>query len=170
MATWHHRSATTGMKKVVRKHSSVLTRLIRTWKVTRSRISKSKYNVISIFVYREAFCYDVYVHISSFKLTLNRLSAEDALNSQNAIYKTKLDIFVDNVSIQVVERHLVDPLGENLFSPHAILRLTDEKVSLLAAEPLNATRKRDTLEERKKILEMGVKIFKEALNSSTDGL
>ncbi|PSN72214.1 hypothetical protein BS50DRAFT_484185 [Corynespora cassiicola Philippines] len=116
------------------------------------------------------FCYDVYVHISSFKLTLNRLSAEDALNSQNAIYKTKLDIFVDNVSIQVVERHLVDPLGENLFSPHAILRLTDEKVSLLAAEPLNATRKRDTLEERKKILEMGVKIFKEALNSSTDGL
>jgi hypothetical protein len=55
-----------------------------------------------------------------------------------------LKTFVDNVSKQVVERHLLRPLP-NLFSPETVAAYTDEDLSRVAAESEQAKVKRGYL-------------------------
>lgn len=94
---------------------------------------------------------------------MDKFSAEDALDTQIAYYADELKYFVNCVSKQVVERHLVDTLSWNVLTPTVIAGLTDSQVALLTAEKPEVTRNRERLEGRKHVLEKGLKIFKEAL-------
>jgi hypothetical protein len=94
---------------------------------------------------------------------MDKFSAEDALDTQIAYYSDELTYFINCVSKQVIERHLVDTLSWNVLSPRAIAGLTDQQVALLTAEAPDISRNREKLEGRRYILEKGLKIFKEAL-------
>jgi DNA-binding LacI/PurR family transcriptional regulator len=73
-----------------------------------------------------------------------------------------LKTFIDNVTIQVVERHVVYAL-EEVFSPLVVTGLDDADVSDLASEPLTTVRQREHLEGRRSTLENGRVIFKSVL-------
>lgn len=66
---------------------------------------------------------------------------------------------MDNVIIQVVERHIVDKL-EDVFSPIVIAGMDDEEIRSIASEPSNIVRQRDHLEKKMKMLDEGRKIFR----------
>lgn len=94
---------------------------------------------------------------------MDKFSAEDALDTQIAYYADELKYFINCVSKQVIERHLVDTLSRNVLSPGIIAGLTDQQLALLTAEAPEVSRNRDRLVGRKEVLEKGLKIFKEAL-------
>jgi hypothetical protein len=94
---------------------------------------------------------------------MDKFSAEDALNTQVAYYADELKYFINCVSKQVVERHLVHTLNTEVLSPRVIAGLTDQQIALLTAEAPEVSRNRDRLENRKVTLEKGLRIFKEAM-------
>ncbi|KAF2636402.1 GTP-binding protein [Massarina eburnea CBS 473.64] len=100
---------------------------------------------------------------SGIEQNMDKFSAEDALDSQIAYYADELKYFINCISKQVVERHLVDTLGEKVLSPRVIAGLTDAQISLLAAEASEVSRMRERLEGKVVVLEKGLGIFKEAL-------
>ena len=71
--------------------------------------------------------------------------------------------FIDNVTKQVIERHLLRDLASATISPLLINDMTDEEVSYLASEPEETTRLRDNLEGRKATLKKGRETFNSAL-------
>jgi hypothetical protein len=95
--------------------------------------------------------------------SMDKFSAEDALDTQIAYYADELKYFINCVSKQVIERHLVHTLGEKVLSPRVIAGLTDQQIALLTAEAPEVSRSRERLEGRKGMLEKGLKVFKEAL-------
>jgi hypothetical protein len=94
---------------------------------------------------------------------MDKFSAEDALDTQIAYYADELKYFINCVSKQVVERHLVNTLGTKVLTPNVVAGLTDQQIALLAAEAPEVSRTRERLEARKAVLEKGLKVFKEAL-------
>ena len=94
---------------------------------------------------------------------MDKFSAEDALDSQLAYYKDELKYFIDCVTKQVVERHLVDTLSESVFSPRSIAGMSDEQIRMLAMEATEVSSSRERLEARTLVLEKGLKIFREAM-------
>lgn len=94
---------------------------------------------------------------------MDKFSAEDALDTQIAYYADELKYFINCVSKQVVERHLVNTLSTKVLTPNVVAGLTDQQIALLAAEPPDVSRTRERLEARKAVLVKGLKIFKEAL-------
>ncbi|KAF2708220.1 dynamin family protein-like protein [Pleomassaria siparia CBS 279.74] len=94
---------------------------------------------------------------------MDKFSAEDALDSQLAYYADALKFFINCVTTQVIERHLVDTLANNVFSPRTVAGMTDDQIRLLAAEAGEVTSLRNRLEVKKGILEKGLKIFREAM-------
>jgi len=100
---------------------------------------------------------------SGIEQNMDKFSAEDALDTQIAYYADELKYFINCVSKQVIERHLVDTLSWNVLSPTVIAGLTDQQIALLTAEKPEVTRNRDRLEGRREVLEKGLKVFKEAL-------
>jgi hypothetical protein len=64
-----------------------------------------------------------------------------------------LETFIDNVTVQVGERHLIDDL-EQVFSPPDVMQSwTDEQIAALAKEPRALVEKRDALERKRRLLE-----------------
>ena len=61
--------------------------------------------------------------------------------------------FVGVITKQVIERHLVETLADDLLPPSLALDLSDEEVAFVAAEPPDVTRQRAFLETRKEMLE-----------------
>ncbi|KAF1994371.1 hypothetical protein P154DRAFT_32097 [Amniculicola lignicola CBS 123094] len=100
---------------------------------------------------------------SHLEQNMDRFSAEEALDYQQAFYKDELKYFIDCVSKQVVERHLVDPLPSTMLAPRIIAGMTDEQIAHFAAEAPEVARNREYLEERKTVLERGLKIFRETM-------
>jgi hypothetical protein len=98
---------------------------------------------------------------------MDKFSAEDALDTQIAYYADELKYFINCVSKQVVERHLVDTLSWAVLSPKVVAGLTPEQVALLTAERPEVARSRERLEGRKEVLEKGLRIFREALGGFT---
>ncbi|KAK5688780.1 hypothetical protein LTS10_000758 [Elasticomyces elasticus] len=90
-------------------------------------------------------------------------AAEDALDHEQAYYERKVDIFVANVTEQVVERHLLKYLAEETVSPVLVSEMPDKEVAFLTAEPRDTAKKRAHLEHRKTVLESGHKILRSAL-------
>ena len=63
-----------------------------------------------------------------------------------------LKTFIDNVTIQVGERHLVDSLDQVFHSPD-IIRWDDDKIASVVAEPKRLIEEREDAEKRKVLLE-----------------
>ena len=72
--------------------------------------------------------------------------------------------FIDAVTKQVIERHLVQQLPDIVLSPMVVTRLTDSEVQFIAAEPPEVTQKRLFLESRRELLEKGMGAFREAMS------
>lgn len=71
--------------------------------------------------------------------------------------------FIEVVTKQVIERHLVDPLPTEVISPPIVAGLSDSEVSFVAAEPEDILRRREYLEERNQTLEKGQATFRQAM-------
>ena len=71
-----------------------------------------------------------------------------------------------NVTTQVVERHIIRGL-EKVFSPITVNALPDSDVEKVAAEPANATRQRQFLEDRITKLKDGQNIFRSVMGSAS---
>ncbi|KAK0258042.1 hypothetical protein B0A54_07101 [Friedmanniomyces endolithicus] len=97
------------------------------------------------------------------ELDMDKTSAEDALDSQQAYYKEEVKYFISAVTKQVVERHLMRDLAADTISPTLIGDMTDDEIAFVAAEPEETTRLRGNLETRKAMLEKGQETFKSAL-------
>ncbi|KAF2813497.1 dynamin family protein-like protein [Mytilinidion resinicola] len=92
-------------------------------------------------------------------------SCAEILHRVIAIYKVLHKVFVQNITMQVVERHIVRGL-ENIFSPVTVNRMTDEEVEGIAAEPAAAKRHRAFLEDQLKKLSDGQRILKGVMRST----
>ena len=68
---------------------------------------------------------------------------------------------------QVIERHLIDALPDNIMSPMIITSMTDDEVSTIAAESPDITRQRESLETLRSALEDGRKSLRQMMGSIT---
>ena len=75
-----------------------------------------------------------------------------------------MKVFVANVTTQVIERHIVRGL-ENIFSPTAVIQMSDAEAEAIASEPASATRQREFLDDRIKKLEEGRSILRRVVGS-----
>ncbi|RDL37655.1 p-loop containing nucleoside triphosphate hydrolase [Venustampulla echinocandica] len=109
---------------------------------------------------------DVEKVLSSYAQTIDpdmdNYSSEEVLDCLFAIYKVSQKTFVANVTMQVVERHIVRGL-EKIFSPVLVSNLDPKEAEDLASEPASARRKREYLEDQIKKLEEGREIFKHVI-------
>ncbi|KAI9838389.1 MAG: hypothetical protein M1819_005658 [Sarea resinae] len=96
------------------------------------------------------------------ELDMDNHSCSDALDDLHAFYRVALKTFIDNVTVQVVERHIVDKL-EDVFSPLTVSAWSDGEVSDLVAEPPTTVRQREYLNSRRRMLEDGKKVFRSVL-------
>lgn len=90
-------------------------------------------------------------------------AAEESLESQRAFYKDALKMFVHNVTNQVVERCIIDPLPERLLSPMVVTDMPDTEIAFIASEPPEMMSQRAFLEEMKGMLEDGEDSFRGAM-------
>jgi hypothetical protein len=77
--------------------------------------------------------------------------------------------FVDNVAVQVIERHLLDELW-NVFSPISVLSMPDKIISSIACESPESQSRRHSLEIRREMLARGLEICQEALPGALVGM
>ncbi|KAL1645007.1 hypothetical protein SLS58_004078 [Diplodia intermedia] len=94
---------------------------------------------------------------------MDKFTAEEALDSLMALYKDKLKNFIARVAEEVIERHLVAPLVDSPVSPVTLMKLSDDEVRYLAAEPEHVRTERAQLLAMKDSLEEGKKAFARAL-------
>ncbi|KAF1360090.1 hypothetical protein EJ07DRAFT_165721 [Lizonia empirigonia] len=94
---------------------------------------------------------------------MDKFSASDALDTQIAYYADELKYFINCVSKQVIERHLVSTLATKVLAPRDLAGLTDQQIALLAAEAPDVSRNRERLEATKAVLDKGLGIFREVL-------
>ncbi|POS76376.1 hypothetical protein DHEL01_v205239 [Diaporthe helianthi] len=95
---------------------------------------------------------------------MEEFSCEEALDCLKAIYKVQQKVFVANVTVQVIERHLLADLNE-IFSPMVVLGMPDNKVQTIVSERESTKRQRIFLTDRIKKLEEGQNIFRGVLSS-----
>ncbi|TVY12861.1 Interferon-induced GTP-binding protein Mx [Lachnellula arida] len=72
-------------------------------------------------------------------------ASEEALMSLMSLYKVKQKVFIDVITVQVIERHMIRRL-EQIFSPIIISEMADEEAMSIAGEPLEAQNERARLE------------------------
>ncbi|KAK6531816.1 hypothetical protein TWF694_002983 [Orbilia ellipsospora] len=94
---------------------------------------------------------------------MDKFSAEDALDCEQAIYKCEMKYFIDVVAKQVIERHLVQTLPNLILTPNEIMAIPDPQIEYLVAEPTDIVQRRKFLEDRKAMLEKGQETFKKAV-------
>ncbi|KAI7485578.1 hypothetical protein KC357_g2875 [Hortaea werneckii] len=94
---------------------------------------------------------------------MDRKSAEDALDCQQAYYNEEVKYFISAITKQVIERYLLRDLANDTLSPMLVGEMSDDEVSLIAAEAEEITRMRSNLEARKSTLENGQQTFRSAL-------
>ncbi|OMP88536.1 Interferon-induced GTP-binding protein MxB [Diplodia seriata] len=99
----------------------------------------------------------------SIEQDMDKFTAEEALDSLMALYKDKLKVFIARVAEEVIERHLVAPLVDSPVSPVTLMKLSDDEVRYLAAEPEHVRTERAQLLAMKDSLEEGKKAFARAL-------
>ncbi|KAF7186739.1 Interferon-induced GTP-binding protein Mx [Pseudocercospora fuligena] len=92
------------------------------------------------------------------------LAADKALDHLLALYKSKVKTFIDNVTEQVIERHLLTDLAEDTFAPSVIDAMSDQEIAALAAERPEVAALREDYERQKEILENARRIFSKMLN------
>ena len=72
-------------------------------------------------------------------------------------------VFVANITVEVIERHIVRGL-EHIFSPVTVSELLDTEVLSLAAEPSSAKKVREILTEKSRMLTDGRVILRELMS------
>ncbi|KAB8213175.1 P-loop containing nucleoside triphosphate hydrolase protein [Aspergillus novoparasiticus] len=92
-------------------------------------------------------------------------SSEEVLDCLFAIYKVYQKLFIANVTIQVIERHIVQDL-ELIFCPLTVAKLSDTDAVALASEPSAIERQREFLIGRVAKLEQGREILGEVMSSN----
>jgi hypothetical protein len=93
---------------------------------------------------------------------MDKFAAEQALDTQTAYYKDERKYFVNVITKQVVERHLISSLPK-LLMPKMIANLNNEELEYLASEPEEIASRRSHLEGQKDMLRNGQKAFRKAL-------
>ncbi|OQO03026.1 hypothetical protein B0A48_11310 [Cryoendolithus antarcticus] len=96
---------------------------------------------------------------------MEKTNAEDALDSLIAYYKGKVEYFIEAVTDQVIERHLMIDLASKTFSPLLIDAMSEREVYQIAGEDEDITGQREHFEGQKAILEKGQAAFRKALGS-----
>ncbi|KAJ4297534.1 hypothetical protein N0V90_005426 [Kalmusia sp. IMI 367209] len=92
-----------------------------------------------------------------------KFAAEEALDMTRAYYKEQVKMFINNIAVQAVERHLVRVLPDIILSPVKVASLPDADVEYIAAEARETTQRRNRLEDKKKQLEKGLQTFRDAV-------
>lgn len=90
-------------------------------------------------------------------------SSQEALDSERAYYKDELKYFVNAIAKSVIERHLVEPLPDNILSPLIVTGMTEKEIAFVAAERAEITQQRLNLESKKAMLEKGLETFRKAM-------
>ncbi|KMU74570.1 interferon-induced GTP-binding protein Mx [Coccidioides immitis RMSCC 3703] len=98
---------------------------------------------------------------------MDRFSAEQAVNANDAYYKAERKYFIDVVAKQVIERHLIAPLA-SIFSPKVLACYSDKQVHFLASESPKVVELREHLENKNKMLEGGQEAFRMAMGQKYD--
>lgn len=96
------------------------------------------------------------------ELDMDRLVADEALECTNAYYQSALKLFTENVTQQVVERHLISTLADSFITPVQVVETEDTEIRRIAGEPTQLMKQRKMLEQRKQRLEAGQATFKRA--------
>ena len=91
-------------------------------------------------------------------LDMDAHSCADALDSLTAYYKVARKIFIDNVAVQVVNRHVMRGL-EDVFSPLVVAGWSDETVRRAGAESNEVARERVRLGGKLDKLKAGKEVF-----------
>ncbi|KAF2837622.1 hypothetical protein M501DRAFT_1006657 [Patellaria atrata CBS 101060] len=99
------------------------------------------------------------------QLDMDHFSAEEALDSQKAYFKDEQKYFINVVAKQVIERHLINALADNIISPLIVAGMSEEEVSFVAAQRPEVTERRTYLESQKKMLESGQETFRRAMGA-----
>jgi hypothetical protein len=73
-------------------------------------------------------------------------------------------VFVANITVQVIERHIVRGL-EYIFFPITVSQLLDAEILSVAAEPDSTKKEREALTEKVRILTEGQLILSELMSS-----
>ncbi|TVY46718.1 Interferon-induced GTP-binding protein [Lachnellula occidentalis] len=98
----------------------------------------------TVFKQRETTV-DIHQAVASFSKSSNAdmesYASEEALMSLMSLYKVKQKVFIDVVTVQVIERHMIRRL-EQIFSPIIISDMSDEEAMSIAGEPLEAQTER----------------------------
>ncbi|KAJ9191829.1 hypothetical protein DTO164E3_8652 [Paecilomyces variotii] len=91
-------------------------------------------------------------------------SSDEVLDCLLAIYKVYQKVFIANVTVQVVERHIVQDL-QHIFCPLTVAKMSDAEVCALVSEPVVSKRQREFLTARLAKLEEGREILKEVMST-----
>ncbi|KAF3098475.1 hypothetical protein TWF102_006036 [Orbilia oligospora] len=94
---------------------------------------------------------------------MDRAAAEEAFDSERAYYRDEMKYFINVVTKQVIERHLMITLPTQIISPMDIALMTEEEIEFLAGEPQDIRERRKFLEDRRALLENGLETFRFAL-------
>ncbi|KAJ5471832.1 P-loop containing nucleoside triphosphate hydrolase protein [Penicillium diatomitis] len=94
---------------------------------------------------------------------MDKHSAELVLDCLQAIYKVCEKVFVANIAVQVIERHIIRGL-EHIFSPVKVSQLLDTEALALAAEPDSTKTEREALAEKVRMFTNGKMILNELMS------
>ncbi|KAE8551174.1 hypothetical protein EYB25_007410 [Talaromyces marneffei] len=75
---------------------------------------------------------------------MDEQACKEALTQLNAYYKVAMKTFTDNVTRQVIERHMISPLPQ-AFCPTSIAQLSDEELLRIGSEPNHEAERRTKL-------------------------
>ncbi|KAJ4369012.1 hypothetical protein N0V83_006094 [Neocucurbitaria cava] len=93
----------------------------------------------------------------------DKFSAEGALDYTMTYYIKARSYFIYSVTVYVIERHLVKNLPDTILSLIKVSKMSDKEIHYVAAEPKETTALRNHLEDRRKMLQIGLDMFKVAM-------
>ncbi|KAJ9367536.1 hypothetical protein DTO282E5_7753 [Paecilomyces variotii] len=106
----------------------------------------------------------LYLYSDDIDPDMDNYSSDEVLDCLLAIYKVYQKVFIANVTVQVVERHIVQDL-QHIFCPLTVAKMSDAEVCALASEPVVSKRQREFLTARLAKLEEGREILKEVMST-----
>jgi hypothetical protein len=92
----------------------------------------------------------------------NKFSAGQALNTEAAYYKDERKYFVNVITKQVIERHLISNLPK-LFSPKMVTHLSTEELEHLTAKLKEVASRRLHLKSQQEMLHSGQQAFRKVM-------
>ncbi|KAH7090389.1 hypothetical protein FB567DRAFT_617790 [Paraphoma chrysanthemicola] len=92
-------------------------------------------------------------------------TGNDLLNTLCAYYADQFEYFIAAVVNQVIERHIITPLSEKIFSDIVVAGMTQEEVRDVVGEKREVMEIRKELETRRELLEKELRVFNWVLES-----